>query len=187
MTASATGRHGGASVVHPGPADGEIRQPLTDLGTPGGPVPGPRPPASATPCQPGSGRAGEPSKSVSQLTDSGAPATASRHASVALSPQVAPAEPGDERDASVQGAQGGYDGSQSAPGTDAAALVEAMDGSERTLLLRHLAATRPDVVQGGIAWLAERRAEAAERRRTDRNRKAKDRRRRRRVEGGGNG
>lgn len=73
------------------------------------------------------------------------------------------------------------------PESVALALVEAMDGSERTVLLRHIAAARPDVVHGGIAWLAEWRADVAERRRAAQRRREHDRRRRQRAEAGSQG
>ena len=60
----------------------------------------------------------------------------------------------------------------------AAALVEALDGSERKLLLSYLARTSPAMVQAGILWLAEYHAASRERRRTIHNRKSQDRRRR---------
>lgn len=63
------------------------------------------------------------------------------------------------------------------------ALIEALDGSERKLLLVRLARAEPAAVAAGAAWLAEYHAANAERRRTDRNRKSKDRRRRKRAEG----
>ncbi|MGH3251779.1 MAG: hypothetical protein ACRDOI_36980 [Trebonia sp.] len=62
----------------------------------------------------------------------------------------------------------------------AAVLVEAMDGSERVLLLRHLAESHPDVVEAGVAWLAEWRAEGAERRRIGLRHREHDKRRRQR-------
>jgi hypothetical protein len=66
------------------------------------------------------------------------------------------------------------------PGPEAAAaLVEAMDGGERTLLLNHIAQAHPDVVTAGVEWLAEWRAECAERRRKAGRRREHDRRRRR--------
>ena len=63
----------------------------------------------------------------------------------------------------------------------AAALVEALDGCERKLLLSHLAWTSPAVVHAGIAWLAEYHAASRERRRMIHNRKSKDRRTRPRA------
>jgi hypothetical protein len=65
----------------------------------------------------------------------------------------------------------------------AEALIEALDGSERKLLLARLARAEPVAVAAGVAWLAEYHAANAERRRTDRNRKSKDRRRRKLAEG----
>jgi hypothetical protein len=64
----------------------------------------------------------------------------------------------------------------------AEALIEALDGSERKLLLIRLAHVEPAAVAAGTAWLAEYHAANAERRRADRNRKSKDRRRRKRAE-----
>ena len=58
----------------------------------------------------------------------------------------------------------------------AAALIEALDGSERKLLLSHLARTSPALVHAGILWLGEYHAASGERRRTIHNRKSKDRR-----------
>jgi hypothetical protein len=63
-----------------------------------------------------------------------------------------------------------------APEPHAATLVEALDGSERKLLLSHLARTSPAVIQAGIVWLGEYHAASRERRRTSHNRKSKDRR-----------
>jgi hypothetical protein len=58
------------------------------------------------------------------------------------------------------------------------ALVEALDGSERKLLLSHLARTYPDVVETSAAWLAEFHEAARERQRTARRRREHDKRRR---------
>lgn len=64
--------------------------------------------------------------------------------------------------------------------TSAEQLVKAMDGSERALLLRHLAKVQPTVVETGAAWLGQWRAECAERHRRARRQAEHDRRRRRR-------
>jgi hypothetical protein len=69
------------------------------------------------------------------------------------------------------------------PQLSAAALVEAMDGAERKLLLNHVAQAHPEVVEAGVVWLAEWRAEAAERRRKNARRGEHDRRKRRRAGG----
>jgi hypothetical protein len=63
-----------------------------------------------------------------------------------------------------------------------AELVDAIDGAERTLLLRHLAQAYPDLVQAGIEWLGEYHEAARERQRVGRNSKSKERRRRRRTQ-----
>jgi hypothetical protein len=60
--------------------------------------------------------------------------------------------------------------------------VEALDGSERKLLLAHLARAYPEVVEAGFDLVAEWRAECAERRRAASSRKSKERRRRQRAE-----
>lgn len=64
----------------------------------------------------------------------------------------------------------------------ALAAVSAMDGSERLNLLIHLCATDPEVVNRGVAGLAEWHAAAAEHRRAENHRKAKARRRRQRAQ-----
>jgi hypothetical protein len=71
--------------------------------------------------------------------------------------------------------------------SSAAAVVEALDGCERKLLLTHLARTSPTVVDAGIMWLGEYHAASRERRRTIHNRKSKDRRRRLRAAAATNG
>lgn len=68
------------------------------------------------------------------------------------------------------------------PESSAEALVEALDGSERKLLLSHLARAYPEVVEAGFARLAEYHAAAADRQRASRRRREHDKRRRRRAE-----
>ena len=60
----------------------------------------------------------------------------------------------------------------------AEALVEALDGSERKLLLSHLARAYPDAVETSVAWLAEYHEAARERQRAARRRREHDKRRR---------
>jgi hypothetical protein len=60
----------------------------------------------------------------------------------------------------------------------AAALVDALDGCDRKILLGHLARTSPALVDAGIAWMAEYHAANRERRWTIRNRKSEARRQR---------
>jgi hypothetical protein len=62
----------------------------------------------------------------------------------------------------------------------AIAAVEALDGSERKLLLGWLADTEPETVIAALVALEQWHAGNAERRRIDRNDKAKGRRRRQR-------
>jgi hypothetical protein len=66
---------------------------------------------------------------------------------------------------------------------DVAAAVNGLDGSERKLLLGHLAGTRPDVAAAGLAWLAEYHAANAERERIRRRERKREQRRRRRADG----
>ena len=62
------------------------------------------------------------------------------------------------------------------------ACVEGLDGSQRIILLNHIAQAFPEVVEAGLALVAEWRAECAGRRRKALRRREHDRRRRRRVE-----
>ena len=77
------------------------------------------------------------------------------------------------------------DGSGASPDLSAAARIEALDGSERKLLLDQLARVHPDVVEAGFELVAQWRAECAERRRKNGRRHEHDRRRRRAEELGG--
>jgi hypothetical protein len=65
---------------------------------------------------------------------------------------------------------------------DAEARVEALDGSERRLLLDQLARAYPDVVEAGFDLVAQWRTECAEKRRARLRRHEHDRRRRRAAE-----
>jgi hypothetical protein len=67
----------------------------------------------------------------------------------------------------------------------AVAYVDGLDGSERKILLHHIAQAFPDVVEAGTRLVEEWRAEAAEHRRKRQRRNEHDKRRRRRAEGGG--
>jgi hypothetical protein len=66
-------------------------------------------------------------------------------------------------------------------GSELAAVTEGLDGSERKLLLNHLATVYPEVVEAGFAWLAEYHAAVAERRRIASKEKYRERRRRQRA------
>ena len=70
---------------------------------------------------------------------------------------------------------------------DAESSAETLDGSERKLLLSHLARTYPEVVEAGVAWLAEYHKAARERQRTARRRREHDKRQRQRAERGDRG
>jgi hypothetical protein len=65
--------------------------------------------------------------------------------------------------------------------------AEALDGSERKLLLSHLARAYPDLVEAGVAWLAEYHEAARERQRKARRCREHDKRQRHRAEGGDRG
>jgi len=84
-------------------------------------------------------------------------------------------------DSSGQGSPG-----VASPGEDgwrpvAAAAVEALDGSERKLLLARLADSEPEVVVAAVVWLEQWHAGNREQRRADRRRAEHDRRRRQRA------
>lgn len=68
------------------------------------------------------------------------------------------------------------------PKSSVEARVEALDGSERKLLLAQLAQAHPDVVETGFALLAEWRTERAEQRRKRDRRREHERRQRREKE-----
>jgi hypothetical protein len=111
------------------------------------------------------------------------PAATSAAALNHLSPQVKAAALADSGDTSGQGEPVSATLAEDGPKSSAEARVEALDGSERKLLLAHLARAYPDVVDAGSVWLAEYHAANAERRRLANNRKSKDRRRRQRTAG----
>ena len=100
-----------------------------------------------------------------------------------LSPQAGAAEVAHAVSHFGQGSPG-----LASPGEDgwravAAAVVEALDGSQRKLLLARLADTDPDVVVAGVTWMEQWHAANAERRREARKEKSRDRRRRQRRDG----
>ena len=64
------------------------------------------------------------------------------------------------------------------PELSAEAYVEGLDGSERAVLLRHLAQAWPEVVEAGVELVAQWRAECAERRQEAAKRKRREQRRR---------
>jgi len=115
-----------------------------------------------------------------QRPASGASATNFATTVAAVSPQFAPAEPAGERTAPRQGAPAPAMVAEDASEAVALALVDAMDGSERRLVLDTIAATWPVLVHAAVALLAERRAEADERRKKAATRNRRERRRRRR-------
>jgi hypothetical protein len=70
------------------------------------------------------------------------------------------------------------------PECAAVAHVEALDGSERALLLRHIAQAWPEVVEAGAELVAQWRAEAAGHRQERARRMKRERRRRQRADTG---
>lgn len=83
--------------------------------------------------------------------------------------------PGHAEPASASAGGGG-------PELSAEALADGLDGSERKLLLAHLARAHPELVEAGYAWLADWHAANAERQRANRRRREHDKRRRQRAE-----
>ena len=67
------------------------------------------------------------------------------------------------------------------------AYVEGLDGSERKLLLAHIAQAWPEVVEAGAELVAQWRAECAEHRRKRLRRNEHDRRARQRRQAGDGG
>jgi hypothetical protein len=118
---------------------------------------------------------------------SGGSPTTSRTAYSHLSPQAGAAERGGGRTAPGQGEPASARVGGAGPELSAEARVEALDGSERKLLLDHIARVYPAVVEAGFALLAEQRAESAERCRKNGRRREHDRRRRRLAELGDDG
>lgn len=136
----------------------------------------------ATPATVAAQRRG-PSKSAMALPVSGAPATNFAATRDHVSQQVSGTASGSGGTVPGQVSQAGHAAGDRGPECAALALVEAMDGAGRSMLLRHLAQAYPDVVTAGAEDLARARAEAAGRRRKANNRKATLRSRARRRQG----
>jgi hypothetical protein len=114
-------------------------------------------------------------------------ATTPRTASCRPSPQAADGAPGGGRDSSAQSAPGSATPVEGGPECAALAYVEALDGSERTLLLRHIAHAWPEVVAAGAELVEQWRAECAGHRRERAKRMRREQRRRRAAEAGNRG
>jgi hypothetical protein len=76
---------------------------------------------------------------------------------------------------------------EGSPECAALAYVEALDGSERTILLNHIAAAWPEVVAAGAELVAQWRAECAGHRRDRAKRMRREQRRRQRAAAGNRG
>lgn len=114
-------------------------------------------------------------------------ATTSRTAGNRLSPQVTPPALAGGRDSSDQGAPGSATPVGGGPELSAVAYVDGLDGSERKLLMHHIAQAFPDVVEAGAELVAQWRAECAEHRRQRLRRNEHDRRARQRRQAGDGG
>jgi len=86
--------------------------------------------------------------------------------------------PGHPAPASASGPPVAANGGGARPELSAEAYVEGLDGSERAVLLRHLAQAWPEVVEAGVELVAQWRAECAERRQEAAKRKRREQRRR---------
>jgi hypothetical protein len=106
-------------------------------------------------------------------------ATVSQQVSAAA---VVTREPGSDQSAPASASP-----AEAGPECAALAYVEALDGSERAVLLRHIATAWPEVIEAGAALVAQWRAEAAEHRRKRGRRMEHERRRRRAAEAGNHG
>ena len=103
---------------------------------------------------------------------------------VPLPPQVTAAARGARRDASDQSEPAAASLVEDGRERAAVAYVDGLDGSERKVLMHHIAQAFPGVVEAGVELVAQWRAEAAEERRKKGRRHEHDRRRRRRAEEG---
>jgi hypothetical protein len=98
-----------------------------------------------------------------------------------LSPQVTERLSVTAPDSSGQGSPAVSQAGESGWRAVAVAAVEALDGSERKLLLARLADSEPEVVVAALVWLEQWHAGNREQRRADRRRAEHDRRRRQRA------
>ena len=101
-----------------------------------------------------------------------------------LSPQVAAVTRDTRRDASVQSEPAAASLAEDGRECAAVAYVDGLDGSERKVLMHHIAQAFPGVVEAGTELVAQWRAECAEHRRKRQRRNEHDRRRQRRREAG---
>jgi hypothetical protein len=104
-----------------------------------------------------------------------------------LSPQASAAPLGARRDSSDQSAPAPATPVEDGPECAAVAYVDGLDGSERKVLMHHIAQAWPEVVEAGAELVAQWRAEAAEHRRKRGRRMEHERRRRRAAEAGNRG
>lgn len=111
-------------------------------------------------------------------------ATTSRAALVPLSPPVTSAPLGGARDSSGQGGPASASLVEDGTAADVLAYADGLDGSERKVLLNHIAQAWPEVVQVGVELVAQWRAECAERRRESEKRRRRGQRQRLRARTG---
>jgi hypothetical protein len=150
---------------------------LTDFGTPADHVRQ----VSGHPAESGHEAVGGPSPESLPACSGNPVRNHANHAGGRLSPQAAAALLRGLPDGSGQGSPVSATSGESGWRPVATAAVEALDGSDRKLLLARLADSDPDVVVAGLTWLQQWHEANAERRAGDRRRKAKDRRRRQRA------
>ena len=175
-TAAQSGRRAPTTARHAT----ETRQQVTETETGARPVPAPRPPVPATGRQAGRTVAGTGSGIDKNVIGSDGPAitlgTTSRH----LPPQASAGGVHTMDTSADQGAPALATPVEGGPECAAVAYVDALDGSERKLLLTHIAQAWPEVVEAAAGLVAQWRAECAEHRRKAARRKDHDRRARQR-------
>lgn len=179
-TGSTTAAKAGCGPSESAPEATQIRNAITDLETPARPVP--TVPAASPATLTEAGRnvvpAARPESQIRRAaTDF---ATTSRTAGCDPSPQVAPVAPAGGRPVSASVAPGSATPVEDGPECAALAYVEALDGSERAVLLRHIAQAWPEVVAAGAELVEQWRAECAESRRANGKRRRREQRRRQR-------
>jgi hypothetical protein len=179
-TAAQDGRRVSATVRHAA----ELRSAAAGLETAARPVPTGLAATPATLAKAGRTVVPAARPEAEIRTASSDSATTSRTAGCRPLPQAAPLALAGGRDTSDHGAPGSATPVEAGPECAAVAYVEALDGSERKLLLTHIAQAWPEVVEAGAELVAQWRAEAAEHRRKRLRRNEHDRRRRRRAETG---
>lgn len=184
-TDSATAAAGGGQPPQDGPHAGQDGPAEGRSATAGRPVPGAPAATVATPAQTGRTLVPAARRASSPVPVPGAWLRTLGATRSHLSQQLIAAAIGDGRDSAGQGAPVPATPVGDGPERAAVAYVDGLDGSERKVLMHHIAQAFPGVVAAGAELVAEWRAECAEHRRKNDRRKDHDRRRRRRSATGG--